>query len=191
MISHLLGTLIHANQKSLILSVNGVGYKVHTSPLFAIGLENKIGSTIELYTYFSVREDAQELFGFETYQELEMFELLVSISGIGPRSALGILAVAPLETLTRAISTNDLGYLTRISGIGKKTAEKILLELKDKMPKHLHHESYGQEDLDALDALIALGYTEHKAREILQAIPSDITETKAKIKEALKRLNTK
>lgn len=186
MIRHLSGTVIHTNEKSIIIDINGIGYLVYMSLPTQATLNPAVGHTLACFVYHSIREDTQELFGFASFAELELFELLLSISGIGPRSALGVLAVAPIETLAQAIRSGDLAYLTRISGIGKKTAEKILLELRDKIPHHLGGQDQGSTDIDALDALIALGYTEHKARSVLQSITE--TDTTAKIREALKLL---
>jgi Holliday junction DNA helicase RuvA len=113
--------------------------------------------------------------------------MLLGVSGIGPKGALAVLGVASLETLKKAIGTGDISYLTKISGIGRKTAEKIVIELRDKIGKENSDGSL-QEELDALEALKSLGYSQHEAREALKKIPAE-TNTNKKIKEALKILS--
>jgi Holliday junction DNA helicase RuvA len=186
MIASLAGTLAFRGTKYLIVEVGGVGYKVSTSLETAKTLPKK-GERVELFTHLAVRETALELYGFSTMAELEMFEMLISISGIGPRSALGVLSVAPLDSLKRAIASGETAYLTKISGIGRKTAEKIMLELKDKLGG-VDGVVLSNEETDALDALIALGYNAREAREVLHKLPRDIESIDGKLKEALKLL---
>ncbi len=125
-------------------------------------------------------------------RELEFFEMLINVSGIGPRGALAILGISSIETLRRAISTGDTSYLTKISGIGKKTAEKIVIELRDKMTHGMSEETGVslQGELDALEALKSLGYSQNEARDALKKVSPDAS-TNAKIKEALKILGGK
>ncbi len=141
-----------------------------------------------LFIHTHVREDAFDLYGFLNYEELEFFEMLITVSGIGPRGALVILGVASIETLRKAISSGDLAYLTKISGIGRKTAEKILLELRDKVGAET--EGTLQGELDALEALKSLGYSQNEARDALKQIDSG-TDTNTKVREALKILGRK
>lgn len=189
MIGSLKGTIILKTDKFLILETEtGVGYKINVSPENFL-LTKKEGDKIFLWIHTHVKEDALELFGFLDYKELVLFEMLISVSGIGPRSALVILSVATVETLATAISTGDISYLTKISGIGKKTAEKIILELRDKLEPTDEGGSL-QEELDALEALKSLGYSQAEAREALKQIPAD-TDTNTKVKEALKILGRK
>ena len=134
-----------------------------------------------------------ELYGFLHYAELEFFELLIGISGIGPRSALGVLALAPVDTLKRAIAAGDTSYLTKVSGIGRKTAEKIVLELKEKLgfgKMSLGGTEDLQHDADVLEALVALGYTATQARDALGKLKPTIQGREARLKEALKLLGT-
>ena len=140
-----------------------------------------------------MREDSQELYGFLHYAELELFEMLIGISGIGPKGALGVMAIAPADTLKKAIAAGDTSYLTRVSGIGKKTAEKIVLELKDKMAgKGVTVEAPELKDeADAIDALVALGYSQREARDALAAVPSKMVTLEKRVGEALKQLGTK
>ena len=145
----------------------------------------------KLWTHLHVKEDAMELYGFLHRSELEFFESLISISGIGPKSALGVLALAPVDNLKKAISSGDTSYLTKVSGIGRKTAEKIVLELKDKMGAGAGAFVAGelQEDSDILEALVSLGYSQREAREMIQKIPANIKGRDQRIKEALKIKN--
>src|SRR3989338_802352 len=131
MISFLEGNVKAARGTYLLVMVGGVGYKV--AVLKETLARTKTGADISLWTYLAVREDALDLYGFLHEEELRFFELLLTVSGIGPKSALAVLDIASVETLRSAISAGNAGYLTTVSGIGKKTAEKIMLELKDKV----------------------------------------------------------
>jgi Holliday junction DNA helicase RuvA len=188
MISRLKGTVVAVLEKQLVLDVSGVGYGVFVKPDL-LGTAHT-GSLLELWTYLAVRENALDLFGFETLEEKEYFELLITIPGIGPRSALSVLSSVTLETLGNAIATENTSYLTKISGIGRKTAEKIVLELKGKIgkesgSKHMEHEA------DSLEALRALGYGEREIRDVLKTLPNELEGTSARVREALKRLGKK
>lgn len=185
MIGHLTGKIIHTDLKSIILDVSGVGYKIHTNTAI---LDKDTGKEVNFWTYLVVRETALDLYGFQTKEELAFFELLISVSGIGPKGALGILSIASLHHLKYAISTGDTSHLVKVSGVGKKNAEKIVLELKDKVENILGDEVYLSGDMDALEALKALGYNEREAREALKKT-SDISDTGEKIKKAMKILS--
>lgn len=185
MIGSIKGKIILKTDKFLIVETNGVGYKINVSTE-TLSKNKKIGEETLLWTHTHVREDALDLYGFPDRKELEFFEMLISVSGIGPRSALAILGIATIETLSKAIGTGDTTYLTKISGIGKKTAERIVIDLRDKMGVNLEGTSL-QIELDALEALKSLGYSQHEAREALKKVSPD-TNTNTKIKEALKIL---
>lgn len=190
MISRLTGLIAHIDPKYIVLDVQGVGYKLYTT----VDIMNKLGKTDEpatFWTYLAVRENALDLYGFSSLSELNFFELLITISGIGPKTALGILNAAPVGTLLTAVQTGETSHLTKISGIGKKVAEKIVLELKDKVEKFTHTEeskSAMRNDSDALEALKSLGYSQNEARDVLKELPKTITKTNDKIREALKIL---
>ncbi len=186
MIGMLSGTVAHISQKAFILDVGGIGYEVFASDTLLAKID--IGFTLRIFTHYALRENAAELFGFETDNERLFFRELIEVSGIGPRSAIGILSLAPLETLASAIASGKSDYLTKVSGIGKKTAEKIIVELRDKVG--VFAGSASEDDYEALDALVALGYTQHTAREALRGIDSALTDTRDKIKAALQALNT-
>jgi Holliday junction DNA helicase RuvA len=189
MIGQLTGTITYKGDRFVILNAGGVGYKVFITPETMTALASNIPDTI-LWTHLVVREDVLDLYGFIDQQELEFFQLLITVSGIGPRSALAILSLAGPETLRRAILSGNTEYLTKVSGIGKKSADKIVLELKDKLEKlgeFLPHEELNAE-ADVLNALQALGYSTREAREALKKIPEGVTDTGEKIKLALKQL---
>ena len=192
MIGSIKGKIVLKTEKFLIVETAGVGYKINVSP-DVLSKAKKIGDEIMLWVHTHVREDAFDLYGFLDHQELEFFEMLINVSGIGPKGALVILGVATIGTLKRAISTGDIGYLTKISGIGKKTAEKIVIELRDKIAGKLKDEKGGtslQEELDSLEALKSLGYSQNEAREALKKVSPDAN-TNTKIREALKILGGK
>ncbi|MBI2122448.1 MAG: Holliday junction branch migration protein RuvA [Candidatus Sungbacteria bacterium] len=190
MISFLEGTIEFKGAKFVIVKTDGgVGYKVFLSEETMHKIPEK-NEKIKLWTHLQVREDALELYGFLNFAELDLFQTLNSISGIGPKSALGVLNIAPVDTIKKAIAAGDTSYLTRVSGIGKKTAEKIVLELRDKMAgKGIGVEAPElKEEADALEALISLGYSQREAREALQALPREIASAEKRVKEALKKL---
>ncbi len=188
MIGYLSGTIIFSNEKWIIMDVGGVGYKVFVSP--AIIQQGTVGSNVSLWIYTAVREDTLDLFGFETQSIQELFELLINVSGIGPKSALGILAIADISSLVHAIKTENVGYLTQVSGVGKKTAEKIVLELKDKIERLSLTHTHTEADYltDVVDALLAMGYHERSVRETLRTMNTDDTDTSRIIREALQIL---
>jgi Holliday junction DNA helicase RuvA len=188
MISHLKGILLHKDPRYLVISAAGVGYKVSATAdvVSKIGSE---GKEVSVWTYLAVRENALDLYGFASLAELNFFELLITISGIGPKTALGILNAASIETLQHAIFTGDTSHLTKVSGIGKKNAEKIVMELKDKIGAlNLGESGSLQHESDAMEALTSLGYSQNDVRDVLKKLPKDIIETGAKIKAALKLL---
>lgn len=189
MISKLTGKIVHTDPRFFILETHGVGYKIYTT---AGILEKQLENEISFWTYLAVREDALDLYGFLTREELEFFELLISVSGIGPKSALGILNVANPATIRKAAITEDPSYLTKVSGIGRKTAEKIVMELRNKFSEFDETEAaYSSHDSDSLEALKQLGYSERDSREALKKVPKEITDTSECIKHALKILSKK
>jgi len=186
----------------VIKTDGGVGYKVFCSEgtlnkipekVDEVNPERSRRSTIKMWTHLQVREDALELYGFLNFAELDLFQTLNSISGIGPKSALGVMNIAPVDTIKKAIAAGDTSYLTRVSGIGKKTAEKIVLELRDKMAgKGIEVDAPElKEEADALEALVSLGYSQREAREALQTVPREIASAEKRVKEALKKLGRK
>lgn len=186
MIGHLRGEVIAKREGYAIVEAGGVGYKVALTRATLSPLVD--GVEISIWTHLAVREVSQDLYGFESEDELRLFELLLNhVSGVGPKSALAILDIATVETLRSAIVGGNASYLTNVSGIGKKTAEKIILELRDKVGLSADSESAAlQGDEEALEAMRALGYTATEARDALRKVPKDIQTGSERIRAALK-----
>ena len=187
MIASISGTVRHKELNSLVVDVSGVGYKVLVNTETAI--EVTLSSPVFLWTHLVVRETSLELFGFLDKENLDTFELLITISGIGPRTALNILNVATPAMLRQAVSSADTTYLTRVSGIGKKNAEKIVLELKDKLKVASEDMMDTRSEGDAMEALVSLGYSERDSRTALKKVPKNIEGAAERVKHALKNLN--
>ena len=188
MISLIEGEIIHQDKNFLIISAGGVGFKVYTAKdTMGEILKDKM-KKVRLWTYLAVRENSLDLYGFHDRDGLNFFELLLSVSGIGPKSALAILNIAPVKTLRSAIATGDASHLTKTTVIGTKKAEKIILELRDKLDVSESDISEHKDESDVIEALKALGYSERESREALKKIPRDISTAEDKIKQALKQL---
>lgn len=173
-----------------IILAGGIGYKVTTTKETLAHLH--AGAPASLWTHLAIREDSHDLYGFETEEELKFFELLRTVSGIGPKSALGILDIASVETLRSAIAGGKAEYLTKVSGIGRKTAEKIVLELKEKVGTAADATSASlRGDEEALEALRALGYSSQEARDTLRKVSTDFSSSKDRLREALKLLGSR
>ncbi len=191
MIGRLTGLLLEKNPPQLIVDVNGVGYEVEV-PMSTFYNLPEIGVKVTLLTQFVVREDAQLLFGFLTAREREGFRQLVKVSGIGAKSALGILSGLSVDDLAHAIATQDVALLVRIPGIGKKTAERMLLELRDKFTfigsSGASAAQPASSTNDVLNALLALGYNEREALLAVKSVPAG-TGVSEGIRLALKSLS--
>ena len=187
MIGFLEGKVIEKRASQALILVNGVGYKV-SIPLSIID-SLKEGSTASLFTYLAVRENALDLYGFEKAEDRSLFELLLTVSGIGPKTALSVMNTASKTQIEKAIVEENPSYLTKVAGVGKKLAEKIVLELKGKIFASEHHEKAGDIESDVVDALISLGYSQKQARDAVRDMPKNITGASEKIKFALKNLN--
>lgn len=186
MIGYVQGTVRAVRPNYLILDVQGVGYKLYTLKETIARAQT---GTWAFWTHLAVREDALDLYGFVDEEELRFFELLLTVSGIGPRSALAILDIASVETLRSAIAAGNAGYLTNVSGIGKKTAEKIVLELRDKVQGGAtSHSGSLKGDEEALEAMRSLGYSAAEARDTLRKVPSEFQTGSERLREALKLL---
>lgn len=187
MFGYLEGTVKASRGSYAIILAGGVGYKVFSTKETLPRLVP--GSEMAIWTHLAVREDALDLYGFLAEEELHFFELLLTVSGIGPRSALAILDIASVETLRSAISSSNANYLTTVSGIGKKTAEKIVLELRDKVGKSENGAGAAlQGDAEALEAMRSLGYTAQEAREALRQVPVEVEKTNDRLRQALRLL---
>jgi holliday junction DNA helicase RuvA len=186
MIARIEGIIVHIAEKFIIVDVSGVGYKLSiTSETITSSI---LGDHVSFWVHTAVRENSIDLYGFKSINEMSFFELLLDVSGIGPRGALSILAIAPLDTLKRAIAMGDMGYLNKVSGIGKKTAEKIIIELRDKLQDYKNDgDTPGllRDESDIVEALKSLGYSQNEAREALKQVPATTLGTNARIKEAL------
>jgi Holliday junction DNA helicase RuvA len=191
MISYIKGKIILRKKDFVIIRSGNIGFKVFVLP--NLNVENE---EIELFTHLSIREDSLALYGFLEYKELELFELLISVSGIGPKAGLGILSLADADTIKVAIAKNDAGILTRVSGIGKKTAERVILELKNRFSisdsDNFEEKSRKIDNqVDVIEALIGLGYNSSEVKEVLSKISPEVEDVKEKIKIALKELGKK
>lgn len=186
MIGYIEGIVKYKDERTLIVSVSGVGYVLFCAPQALARIE--LEAQITLWTHLAVREDALDLYGFFERDELQFFRLLISISGIGPKSALNILALADITTLTHAITSGDAGYLTKVSGVGKKLAAKIVLELKDKIGTLNISTGVPHAETEAIEALEALGYLPRDTREVVRVLAKEFKTSEDIIRRALQIL---
>jgi holliday junction DNA helicase RuvA len=189
MIGRLSGILLDKNPLQLIVDCQGVGYEVSV-PMSTFYQLPSVGEKVVLLTHFVVREDAQLLFGFGTVQERELFRELIKISGVGARTALALLSGMSVADLAQAVTLQEAGRLTKIPGIGKKTAERLLLELKGKLGADLGGSTSAAQDSnsDILNALLALGYSDKEAALALKQVPAGSSVSDG-IRHALKALS--
>ncbi len=186
MIACITGKVKTINEKSIIVIVAGIGYEVFVLARTAEDL--KKDQEVELNTVHVIKENAQELYGFVTEREKGIFNLLVTISGVGPKSALNILNVSTPEEITSAVINQDSVILEKVSGIGKKTAARIVLELKNKLAAGISEEVAGKShDVEVLEALEALGYQITEVRDVLKSIDTDLS-SEEKIKAVLQSM---
>lgn len=190
MIAKLKGKIDFIRDSYVVVEVGGIGYKIFVT---AYTMGNVAGlEDVEFYIHTHVREDVLALYGFLSLDELEMFELLISVSGIGPKAGLGILSIADPKTIRTAVANEDASILTKVSGVGKKTAGRVILELKNKIGDLSVHEKHEVvSDSDALEALIAMGYSVSESRDILKDIPKEVSDVGERVKTALKNLGNK
>jgi len=192
MIAYLNGQVIYKSLNYLILDVNNVGYKIYVPENFLnnISLDNQQ----EIYISHQVREDSSDLYGFKSINDLELFEMLLSVSGVGPKSALGVLNIASSSDIKESILRGDANLLTKVAGIGKKTAERLVLELKNKVLKLEGTVDYSTNTIsygaDEIDALVSLGYSVIEARDALSKVDTSIVDSGQRVKEALKNIKT-
>ena len=188
MIGKLTGLLAEKNPPEVLLDCNGVGYEVLV-PMSTFYNLPALGEKVSLLTHFVVREDAQILYGFSNPEERAAFRQLIKISGVGPRTALSVLSGMSVEDLAQAVTRQESGRIIKVPGIGKKTAERLLLELKGKLGADIGvHANVGHDSQsDILQALVALGYSDRDAALALKALPQDIGVSDG-IKLALKAL---
>jgi len=194
MIGRLTGILLEKHPPQVLVDAHGVGYEVEV-PMSTFCNLPPVGEKVSLHTHFSVREDAQQLFGFLTTKEREVFRLLIRITGVGPKLALAVLSGLSVDELAQAVTLQEAGRLTRIPGVGRKTAERLLLELKGKLADALPAgpgaaATPAGVQADALHALLALGYSDKEAVPIVKQLPEGLALEEA-IRQALKLLAKK
>ena len=177
MIRQTRGKVLSVGLTSSVIEVAGFGIEVRMCTPSAL----IVGSEASLATHLAVKQDGMELYGFADVADRDFFELLLSVSGVGPKTALSVLRRAPRAALEGAIGKRDLSYLTKVVGLGKKSAEKMLVELADKVGPRSHDDADGE----VFDTLVALGYTEREARRALQAIPDTLVGKEKRLKAAL------
>jgi Holliday junction DNA helicase RuvA len=189
MIGKLTGTLSDKNPPQVLVDCNGVGYEVHV-PMSTFYNLPELGARVSLLTHFVVREDAQILYGFEHASEREAFRQLIKITGVGPRTALSVLSGMSVVELAQAVTMQEAGRLIKVPGIGKKTAERLLLELKGKLGPDIGLSASVVNDAqgDILQALVALGYSDKEAALALKALPAEVGVSEG-IKLALRALS--
>ena len=176
MIGRLQGTLAAKNPPQVLIDCHGVGYEVDV-PMSTFYHLPGLGEPVTLLTHFVVREDAQLLYGFATAPERDAFRQLIKVTGVGPRMALGVLSGLGVQELAQAITAQETGRLVKVPGIGKKTAERLLLELKGKLGADLgsaHAHASTAQQADILQALLALGSSDKDAAAALKALPADV-----------------
>lgn len=190
MIAHVRGQVAEKFANSVIIDVQGVGYEVS---LTSIDFENlSLGNDVKLYTYHLVREQAEDLFGFTSLAAKKLFELLITVQGVGPKGAMAILSLAPTEEVRNAIANQDAGFISKASGVGKKSAERIIVDLREKvgLPTYYGRKSEPEQQAlqvndEALDALMALGYNLADATKALEGVNPELS-VEDRIREALK-----
>lgn len=191
MIAHVFGVVAEKFNSSIIVDVHGVGYEVNV----ALGDYERalLNEEVKFYTYHHIREQSQELFGFSSLAAKKLFELLITVQGVGPKAALAILSLGDSEIVRNAIASGDVTYVTKASGVGKKTAERVVVDLSDKVGLALRYDnsvltgasqSINHTD-EALEALMALGYTLNDATKALEGISTELS-TADRVTQALK-----
>lgn len=181
MIRMVRGKVLSISPLGAVIEVAGFGVEVRMSAPNALS----IGKEVSLATHLAVKQDGMDLYGFLTEEDRDFFELVLTVSGVGPKTALSVFRKAPKEAIEGAISKRDLLYLTKVVGLGKKIAEKMLVELADKVGPRAHDDADGE----VFDTLVALGYTEREARKALQAIPENVVGKDARLKASLSGKN--
>ena len=187
MISYLEGKIFLKTEKFVILNVGGVGYKIFLSKK-SLNKITKKGEKLKIFCFLNVRENSLELYGFLDFKELEFFEILNNISGVGPKAALEISSLGPLEKIKERILTQDEKIFEGIPGIGRKKAMTIILELSGKIKKFSEKKDSSSEDNDVESALISLGFSKKAVKEAIKKLPKNLKTSEEKIREALKLL---
>src|SRR3989344_3956478 len=176
MIGRIKGKIVEVEENIALIETNsGVFYQVFITP--SLLTKNKLPFEITIYTYLQVRDDALVLFGFETKKEYDFFKLLLSVSGVGPKTAFSVISFSKVDELIKAVKENDNGYFTRVPGLGKKTAMKIILELSQRLQSEFKLEKMylSDDDKTVVDALVSLGFKSNEARNILSKLPKNLS----------------
>ena len=190
MLAYIKGKIKYKKQNYFVIDNSGLGYKVFVNNELLLKFNES--EKVELYLYQHVKEDLLQLFGFESFEELELFELLISISGVGPKTALNVFMVADINDIKSAIVNEDASILKKVSGIGAKTAERIVLELKNKVSGNSINLKTKQEmnqDIEAIEALVSLGFSNSQAKDALNKVDKNTHDLGETIKKALQILN--
>ncbi|MBI2483341.1 Holliday junction branch migration protein RuvA [Candidatus Uhrbacteria bacterium] len=192
MLAFLRGTIRATFSDSVIVEVANLGYRVHLPSTLRERL--RVGESVEFYTHEVIRDDRRELFGVASDDALGLFHDLIGVSGVGPKSAIGMLALGSPGEIRRAIAREDVAYLSKVVGIGRKTAERVVLDLKGKMQERIalapvtDDGAPADDHEDLLAALAQLGYKVQEIREVIRKMPEEATTTEAKLKVALRAL---
>lgn len=201
MISYIKGTLERRGENDIIVEADGIGYRIFVSPATLAKLP-QTGEAVQIFTYFSVKEDGMSLYGFAAREEQEMFEKLLLVNGVGPKGALGFLSVLNPSEIVMAILSDDVKTLSKAPGVGRKTAQRVILDLKDKFKTEDAVSSLegaagiaesvggGNAKFEAIDAMTALGYSRSEAAQAVNAVAAEGMTTEDILKAALKRMIT-
>ena len=196
MIGSLRGVLTFKEPPFLILDVGGVGYEIEAPMSTCFGLP-AVGEVVQLRTHLHVREDQQTLFGFATETERRLFRDLIRVSGVGAKTALGVLSGMSVDAFVRAVESEDVGSLVRLPGIGRKTAERLIIEMRDRVQQPAIQAArtggpaaVADPRAEALDALVALGYKPPEARRMLDRVPESVTSTEEVLRAVLRSAAT-
>lgn len=200
MISYIRGTLERRAEGYVVVEANGIGYRIFVSPATLAGLP-ALGEPVKIYTHFSVKEDGVSLYGFSSAEEQEMFHKLLLVGGVGPKGALGFLSQLAPHEIVLAVLSEDVKTLSRAPGVGRKTAQRVILELKDKFKteealtegeawqRELSPDGAADAKFEAIDALTALGYSRSEAAKAVNAAATEDMTTEEILKAALKKMS--
>lgn len=197
MFEYIRGILQYKGTDFCVIDVNGVGFKIYTSHITATGIGDS-GSTVTLYTYMNVKEDEISLFGFASREELSVFNMLISVSGVGPKMGIAVLAAMSPSEFSLAVATGDFKAISKSKGVGPKLAQRIVLELKDKISKDIKSQEQAKEDIlepvptgyisnDAVSALMVLGYSSKEAAKLVSKVYKDGMTLEETVRQALKQ----
>jgi holliday junction DNA helicase RuvA len=191
MIAYLRGTLLIRDDPYIVIEAHGVGYKVFL-PSSVLSKLPEISNEFQLFTYTHVREDILELYGFEKYKDLKLFEMLISVSGVGPKTAIGVFSIGSSADIKNAIVNGDVAFFTSVPRLGKKNAQKLIIELKNKFGAGsadlVLDDLAGEDSIELIAALKVFGYSSQEAHRALQEVDSQGGSLEEKVKRALKYL---